>query len=141
MKSRAAGAALATLLLTALSAAAAGPTGVSPRELAEYHAGTGNEQLVLDSYAKALAADPADALTYQSRGFYYLKRGMTELALEDFTKQIRIRPSDPAGYLNRALLLGSLGRNRDAAADFAAACRLGSPDGCALGDQTAAPEK
>lgn len=106
---------------------------VTPRRFAEQHAAAGNEQLVLSSYARALAADPADVLTYQSRGFYYLSRGKTELALEDFTKQIALRPDDPAGYLNRGLLLGGIGRERDAAADFAAACRLGSADGCVLG--------
>ena len=108
-------------------------SGISHRELAEYHAGKGDEKAALAYYAKALAVNPNDVLIYQSRGFYYLSRHKTDLALEDFTQQISIRPTDPAGYLNRGMLLGSIGRDADADVDFAKACDLGSPDGCEMG--------
>ena len=124
---------LVTLLYTAALAVAYDHSGVSFRDLAEFYAGKGDNRAAVAYFAKALAANPADVLTYQSRGFYYLSLQRTDLALEDFSKQISIRPKDPAGYLNRGMLLGSIGRDGDAAADFAAACELGSPDGCVMG--------
>ena len=116
-------------------------SGVTYRDLAEYHAAKGDESAALASYAKAVAAAPDDILIYQSRGFYYLSLKKPDRALEEFTQQIRIRPADPAGYLNRGMLLGGLGRDRDANADFARACELGSPDGCALGKNPAGGSK
>jgi len=124
---------LLVLLHVAAVAVAYDHSGVSYRDLAEYHAGKGNEQAALAYYAKALAANPADVLTYQSRAFYFLSLNKTDRALEDFSQQIKIRPSDPAGYLNRGMLLGSIGREHEAAVDFGRACDLGSPDGCAMG--------
>ena len=127
---------LFTLLVffsTAALAVAYDHSSVSYRELAEYYAGKGNEKAALAYFAKALAANPADVLTYQSRGFYYLSRQKTDRALEEFSQQISIRPTDPAGYLNRGMLLGIIGRGNDAAADFDRACDLGSPDGCVMG--------
>jgi tetratricopeptide (TPR) repeat protein len=121
------------VLLHTAAAVAFDHSGISYRDLAEYHAGKGNEQAALAYYAKALAANPADVLSYQSRGFYYLSLKKTDRALEEFSQQISIRPTDPAGYLNRGMLLGSIGRDHDADADFAMACDLGSPDGCVLG--------
>jgi tetratricopeptide (TPR) repeat protein len=121
------------VLLHASASLAFDHSGISHRDLAEYHASKGNEQAALAYYAKALAANPADVLIYQSRGFYYLSLKKPNQALEDFSQQISIRPTDPAGYLNRGMLLGSIGRDHDADADFAKACDLGSPDGCVLG--------
>jgi tetratricopeptide (TPR) repeat protein len=121
------------VLLHASASLAFDHSGISYRDLAEYHASKGNEQAALAYYAKALAANPADVLIYQSRGFYYLSLKKPNRALEDFSQQISIRPTDPAGYLNRGMLLGSIGRDHDADADFAKACDLGSPDGCVLG--------
>ena len=113
---------------------AADHSALSYRELAEYHRSLDDEKLTMAYYAKALAVNPDDALTLQSRGFYYLTLKKTDLALEDFSRQIRIRPDEPAGYLNRGMLLSTLGRDADAIADFTRACRLGSPDGCVMGE-------
>jgi tetratricopeptide (TPR) repeat protein len=129
------------VLLHASASLAFDHSGISYRDLAEYHASKGNEQAALAYYAKALAANPADVLIYQSRGFYYLSLKKPNRALEDFSQQISIRPTDPAGYLNRGMLLGSIGRDHDADEDFVKACALGSPDGCRLGKNPAGGPK
>ena len=118
---------------TTASATAADHVGISYRELAEAHRSAGDAQLALTYYARALTADPDNALTYQSRGFFYLTLKKPELALADFSRQISIRPDDPAGYLNRGILLSTLGRDGAADIDFARACRLGANDGCIMG--------
>ncbi len=128
---------LALLLQTATAAPAFDHAGISSRDLAEYYAGKRNEPAALGEYAKALAANPDDPLTYQSRGFYLLSLKRTEPALADFSKQISLTPREPAGYLNRGMLLGSMGREDDSTTDFATACALGSPDGCAWGKKPA----
>lgn len=129
------------LFQTAAASVAYDHSGVSYRDLAEYYAGQGNQQAALAYYSKALAADPADALIYQSRGFYFLSLKKTDLALEDFSAQIKVRSTDPAGYLNRGMLLGIIGGDGAAAADFDKACELGSSDGCVMGKNSGAPSR
>lgn len=133
---------LSGMVVFGLIAAAAGAyehSAASPRELAEYHAGTGNRTAALLWYDKALAAQPDDALVYQSRGFFFLRQKDFDRALQDFSRQIRITPGDPVGYLNRGMLLEDMGRGDAAAADFRTACDLGSGDGCRMGGIAPAP--
>jgi tetratricopeptide (TPR) repeat protein len=62
-------------------------------------------QCKIAAYSKAIAADPADAESYYSRGVAYKSSGQTDKALDDINKYISMKPVNPVyladGYIAR----------------------------------------
>lgn len=78
---------------------------------------------VLDGYSMAIAADPACAIAYSSRGGAYISVD-TDKALADLSKAIELDPSDLAAYYNRSNIYFEKGLLKQALADINASLPL-----------------
>lgn len=99
---------------------------VSPRGrslLAEvYGSGLHDVERALAEYARAIAIDPDEPITYLQRGGLYESLANYEKFLEDTTKGVELEQKNPSSYLSivlaaRASALFSLGRFEEALSD------------------------
>lgn len=86
----------------------------------------------LADYGKAIELEPKNAVIYNNRGIFYLRRADRAAALADFTKAIELNPKIAVSYRNRAFLYKQTGETEKAQADEKTAATL---------DAVAAPVK
>jgi tetratricopeptide (TPR) repeat protein/CHAT domain-containing protein len=75
-------------------------------------------------YTKAIEIDPANAVTYGSRGYVYYVKQDFDLAIADYTKAIEIDPHDAWTYSNRAEAYRVKGDSDRAIADYTKAIEI-----------------
>jgi len=69
-------------------------------------------------YDQAIAINPKDFNSFNSRGKAYVAKGDSNRAITDFTQAIEFGPSYVEAYNNRGLSNEVLGRHAEAIADF-----------------------
>jgi Flp pilus assembly protein TadD len=62
---------------------------------------TGQSDLAIADFSKALGLNPNEEETYNDRGAAYLGKGWTESAIGDFSRAIRLNPKNAEPYRNR----------------------------------------
>jgi len=77
--------------------------GVSLRRL-------GRHEQALESYNRAIALNPEDALIWNNRGVALLGLGRSSEALEAFEQALKLNPNHELAQRNRAIALQELGR-------------------------------
>jgi tetratricopeptide (TPR) repeat protein len=85
----------------------------------------------MQSFDRAIAADPDFHLAYSLRAETHRRRGELDAAITDYTSAIRTKPGQPEPYYNRAITYLDLGDPDHALPDFADYVRLkpDDPDG------------
>lgn len=83
--------------------------------------------LAIETYTRALAANPTNTKAYTSRAYCYGKQGKIERALEDFKKAISIDSEFFRPYYNRGTLMLNLKRYEEALKDLDKVIALNPP--------------
>jgi len=78
----------------------------------------------IDAFSRCIAADPAHARAYNSRGAARQKTGDLDKAIADYDRALEIDPSLASAFNNRGAAWYQKGDYRRAVADFSAALRL-----------------
>jgi hypothetical protein len=98
---------------------------------AGYYYKMGQEQVgrndfwgALRSLNRAIELDPQRALSYNARGYVYLRLQSFANAIVEFSNAIRLRPDYANAYRNRAIARKHLGDEKGAAADNRTAAEL-----------------
>ena len=81
--------------------------------------------LAIAKLSEAIALDPSSAVSYNSRGYAYLRSRAYVSAIGDFSKAIEIRPLYANAYWNRGVARRLQGDKQGAAEDARMAGRLG----------------
>lgn len=84
----------------------------------------GNDQLAVQYFTQAIAADPNYALAYGNRGAAYTNLDMLDLALADLDTAIRLDPNEAYFFRNRGTVHRRQGRCEAAVNDQTEALRL-----------------
>ena len=79
----------------------------------------GEDEKAIETYTKAMEADPLYGQPYFNRGAIYADHRELEKALADFNKGLELDPANPLGYSNRASVYFELGKPDDALQDIA----------------------
>jgi tetratricopeptide (TPR) repeat protein len=79
-------------------------------------------------YDRAIAINPKDFNSFNSRGKAYVAKGDSSRAIADFTQAIQFDPSYVEAYNNRGLSCEVLGRGAEALADFRKAQSIDATD-------------
>lgn len=79
---------------------------------------SGQYDLALADYEKALALAPNSLLSLTSRGYLFYLQGDHERAVTDLSKAISLYPNYIPAYLNRSLAYEKMGKYREAADDL-----------------------
>jgi tetratricopeptide (TPR) repeat protein len=85
------------------------PTDTRSREAKSYfdqgrtYAESGQHDLAISYFSKAIEINPMSAATYWNRGIAYAKTGQHDLAISDFSKAIEIDPTNAKSYFNRGI--------------------------------------
>ena len=74
----------------------------------------GNFSNAINSYRKAVLADPTDATAYQLLGYTHFKEGDYESAIKYLQASIAINPEYAWGYYNLSLALWGAGQKTEA---------------------------
>ena len=88
------------------------------------HAKSGQYDLAIVDFNKALELDPAYAEAYSNRGLTYDSKGEYERAIKDYNIAIEINPDFAEAYNNRGLAYGENGKHDQALQDFSKAIEL-----------------
>lgn len=88
------------------------------------YANTGQYELALADFPKAIEYDDADAYTYVNRANTFMLLGQLDDALRDFDQALNISPLDAGIYSNRGTVHGQMGNLAAARADFDSAIEL-----------------
>ncbi len=78
----------------------------------------------LETWAKAIALQPAKDVAYGSRALTYINQGNLEKALTDLTEAIRLKPTSSTYHGNRAYVYKELKKRTEAMADYNKAIEL-----------------
>lgn len=101
-----------------------GSTDTRSREAKSYfdqgraYAESGQHDLAISYFSKAIEINPMSAATYGNRGLVYEKTGQYGLAILDLSKAIEINPTDIASYGNRGIAYAKTGQYSLAISDF-----------------------
>lgn len=87
---------------------------------------TGNYELSIEYYTRAMDAAPEAGYIYDNRGLSYDALGETENALADFNRAIELDSILIAAYVNRGWIYHKIGEYENAIADFERAIELDS---------------
>ena len=87
------------------------------------YAKSGEYQLAIDNFTRALSIDSDDAIAYNNRGLSYSYLGNHEDAIADYTRALRIDPDMADAYYNRGTAKWHL--KLEYCSDFKRACDLG----------------
>ena len=79
-------------------------------------------------YDQAIAINPKDFNSFNSRGKAYAAKGDDNRAIADFTQAIQFGPSYVEAYNNRGRSYDALGRRAEAIADFRQAQSIDQAD-------------
>ena len=79
-------------------------------------------------YDQAIAINPKDFNSFNSRGKAWVAKGDSTRAITDFTQAIHLNPSYVEAYNNRGLSYEALGRRAEAIADFRKVQSIDSTD-------------
>ena len=85
------------------------------------HAVLGELERALADCNEALRLEPNVALTFQSRGFTYLRMGQWDLAFDDYSSALRLEPNLASSLYGRGLAALKNGDATRGNADIAAA--------------------
>ena len=85
------------------------------------HRRTGQFDLAIAEYNRALAINPNLAAAYNARSWAYFKDGRATDGLADAEKALKLNPNDPSALDTRGHILEALGRKQEAIADFRSA--------------------
>ncbi|KAK9459344.1 Metallo-dependent phosphatase-like protein [Lipomyces oligophaga] len=83
---------------------------------------SGNYQMAVQLYSKAIDLDPTSEIYWSNRAQAYIKDEMYGAAIQDATEAIRINPDYVKSYYRRAVAYTSLLRPQLALLDFKAVC-------------------
>tara|TARA_B100001250_G_C19804896_1_gene792812 strand:- start:696 stop:2372 length:1677 start_codon:yes stop_codon:yes gene_type:complete len=83
----------------------------------------------IETYTKAINADPNYLEAYYKRGVSFVKIGNYQAAFDDFTKNINLNSNNSNVYRDRAVLKRLMG-NQDYCDDYKMACDLGNMRSC-----------
>jgi len=93
-------------------------------KLGQEQAGRNDFWGALRSLNRAIELDPERALSYNARGYVYLRLQSFANAIVEFSSAIRLRPDYANAYRNRAIARQHLGDEKGAAADNQTAAEL-----------------
>ena len=85
------------------------------------HRRTGQFDLAIAEYNRALAINPNLAAAYNARSWAYFKDGRATDGLADAEKALKLNPNYPSALDTRGHILEALGRKQEAIADFRSA--------------------
>ena len=85
-------------------------------------------QQAIESYSKAIEADPKYVAAYCGRAVAYGDLGDYRRAIEDCDKAIKIKPKFPAAYYYRGKFYSLLDDNKRSIKDYKTAARLGEKE-------------
>ena len=94
------------------------PEAVALLEQAFSYSQKGEKEKAIETYTKAIEADPLYGQPYINRGSIYADHGETEKGLADFNKGLELDPTNALGYTNRAQANIALGNIDEALADI-----------------------
>jgi tetratricopeptide (TPR) repeat protein len=78
-------------------------------------------------YSEAIRLNPADATTYNNRGFTYYRQEQYEAAVVDYSEAIRLNTAYAEAFYNWGLAYSIQGQYEAAVADYSEAIRLNPP--------------
>ena len=84
----------------------------------------GEYDRAIANYAKAIALNPNDAISYNNRGLAYRKKGEVDRAIADHSKAIALNPKYFFAYYNRANAHKKKGDKEPAIADYRKALEI-----------------
>lgn len=117
------------LVIVLLMAACGGSDGADGHNHAGVkHFQEGRIQEAIQSYSRAILADPEYAAAYYNRGQAYFAHGRPRLAVKDHTRAIELSPNHPqlpVAYAGRAMAYTLLGEDEEAQHDMSKAIELG----------------
>jgi len=85
---------------------------------------TGQSDLAIVDFSKAIKLDPASSMAYNNRGNTLKGRGRQDEALADFAKALKLTPMNTMIYNNRANTYKAMGQYDKAVADLDRAIEL-----------------
>ncbi len=88
------------------------------------HAKTGQYDLAIADFNRALELDPDYAEAYSNRGLTYDSKGEYERAIKDYNTAIELNPHFAEAYNNRGMAYGENGEHDQALQDFSKAIAL-----------------
>ena len=88
------------------------------------HAKTGQYDLAIADFNRALELDPDYAEAYCNRGITYDSKGEYERAIKDYNTAIELNPDFAEAYNNRGMAYGENGEHDQALQDFSQAIEL-----------------
>jgi tetratricopeptide (TPR) repeat protein len=88
------------------------------------HEGEADHDNAVADITAAFYSNPADASSFETRGFAWLEKGEHDKAVSDFTEAIRLDPQNASNYYNRGLALVEKGDYDGAIADFTEAIHV-----------------
>jgi len=88
----------------------------------------GEDEKAIETYTKAIEADPLFGQPYFNRGAIYADHRELEKALADFNKGLEVDPASPHGYSLRANVLFELGKLDEAMEDIKSILNLTKED-------------
>ncbi len=91
--------------------------------LARLHAKTGQDDLALVEFDKALKASPKDAALWNDLGYFHYERGNWALAEQQYRKALELAPDNQKVWMNLGLALGQQSKYNDSLAAFEKAVR------------------
>ncbi|MBC7820099.1 MAG: tetratricopeptide repeat protein [Planctomycetaceae bacterium] len=89
---------------------------------------TGEYDLAVEDYAKAIELKPGNSEPFTGRGNAYYRQGEHDSAVDSYSKAIQLSPDDAGNYTGRGLAHFAKGDSKRAIADFQAAAIMFPPD-------------